>query len=289
MARRLAVVAAHARVHIAPVSVSAPQARRGKSILSWLTGGQASGGAGDHDGAGKPEGQQHAMSHFVTGRTITGPYPQGMATVVFGTGCFWGTEKGFWRMPGVFSTAVGYTGGSTPSPTYEQVCGGRSGHNEVVQVVYDPEKLSFADLLRQFWESHDPTQGMGQGNDRGTQYRSGIYCHTADQAELAHASKAAYESALKGRALGREITTEIVGPPCPEFHFAEENHQQYLAKPSARQYCSAMPTGVSLPGFSTWCPVDLGAHIPFLPEEYWAEHGPKPGCTINGPNTPISW
>ena len=165
-----------------------------------------------------------AKTHFVTGAALKGPYPQGFATAQFGLGCFWGAERKFWEVPGVWTTAVGYAGGSTPNPTYEEVCSGRTGHNEAVFVVYDPARVSYDELLKVFWESHDPTQGMRQGNDVGTQYRSGIYYYSEEQRRAAEASKAAYEKALAGRGLG-PITTEIV--PAPEFYFAEDYHQQY--------------------------------------------------------------
>eukprot|EP00241_Pyramimonas_parkeae_P010678 CAMPEP_0114252226 /NCGR_PEP_ID=MMETSP0058-20121206/15720_1 /TAXON_ID=36894 /ORGANISM="Pyramimonas parkeae, CCMP726" /LENGTH=230 /DNA_ID=CAMNT_0001366139 /DNA_START=267 /DNA_END=959 /DNA_ORIENTATION=- len=222
---------------------------------------------------------QVTNQHFITKNPIQPPFPENMKVAVFGTGCFWGTEKGFWRLPGVFSTAVGYTGGTIENPTYEQVCSGRTMHNEVVQVVYDPSKISYADLLRMYWQSHDPTQGMGQGNDRGTQYRSGIYFFDDEQKALAEASKAAYQKALGSRFPA--ITSEII--PAPTFYYAEDYHQQYLAKPGARQYCSAQPTGVQLGG--DWVPADMAAaHAPKIPDSFWPESGPKPGCTINGPN-----
>ena len=189
-----------------------------------------------------------AERHFVNGRPLKGPYPDGMETVVVGLGCFWGAERAFWSLDGVWVTAVGYAGGSTPNPTYEEVCSGRTGHNEVVLVVYDPAVIAFETLLKTFWESHDPTQGMRQGNDVGTQYRSGIYVRDEAQQAAALASKEAYGRALNARGYG-PITTEIVtaGP----FYFAEDYHQQYLAKnPSG--YCGLGGTGVS-------CPVGLAA------------------------------
>jgi peptide-methionine (S)-S-oxide reductase len=220
--------------------------------------------------------------HFILGNTLRPPFPDNVQVAVFGTGCFWGTEKGFWRLPGVYSTAVGYAGGFTPNPEYEEVCSGRTGHNECVHVAYDPSIVSYADLLRLFWESHDPTQGMGQGNDVGTQYRSGIYFYNEEQKALAEASKAVYEALLGGR----PITTEIV--PVGTFYYAEEYHQQYLAKPGSRPYCSAQPQGISLsPG--DWVPDALKEkHGPKLPEGYWQKHGPKPGCTINFDNKQVS-
>ena len=181
--------------------------------------------------------------HFVLHRPLKGPYPDGLEQAVFGMGCFWGAERPFWGLAGVHITAVGYAAGYTPNPTYEEVCSGRTGHNEVVLVVYDPAVISFERLLQVFWESHDPTQGMRQGNDVGTQYRSGIYPTTEAQNEAAEASKAAYDKALAGRGFG-EITTEIVdGGP---FYFAEDYHQQYLAK-NPNGYCGLGGTGVSCP------------------------------------------
>ena len=227
--------------------------------------------------------------HFVLNTDQKPPFPEGLERVVFGTGCFWGTEKGFWRLPGVHTTSVGYAAGTTPNPTYEEVCSGQTGHNEVVQVVYDPAKVAFADLLRLFYESHNPTQGMGQGNDMGTQYRSGIYYTTEPQRALAEAAKGAYEKALAAKGYG-PITTEILA--APTFYYAEDYHQQYLAKPRNRQYCSAMPSGVSLPAFAGWAPAGQEALAPKLDDAYWDKYGPKPGCTIQGPNEQIrpgSW
>jgi peptide-methionine (S)-S-oxide reductase len=184
-----------------------------------------------------------ANTHFVSGAALKGPYPQGSQTALFGLGCFWGAERKFWQVPGVYVTAVGYAGGLTPNPTYEEVCSGMTGHNEAVLVVYDPGRVSYDQLLKVFWESHDPTQGMRQGNDVGTQYRSGIYYSSEEQKRTAQASKAAYEAALKARGLG-PITTEIL--PAPEFYFAEDYHQQYLAK-NPHGYCGLGGTGVSCP------------------------------------------
>ena len=183
-----------------------------------------------------------AERHFVNGRPLQGPYPEGMEKAVFGLGCFWGAERKFWQLgDGVFVTAVGYAGGATPNPTYEEVCSGRTGHNEVVLVVFDPKRISYEELLRTFWESHDPTQGMRQGNDVGTQYRSGIYVFDEAQRRAAEASKAAYGRALAGRGYGA-VTTEIAdaGP----FYFAEDYHQQYLAK-NPMGYCGLGGTGVA--------------------------------------------
>ncbi len=185
-----------------------------------------------------------AKDHYVNGHALKGPYPQGLETAMFGMGCFWGAERKFWELgAGVYVTAVGYAGGQTPNPTYEEVCSGRTGHNEVVLVVYDPKKISYEQLLKTFWESHDPTQGMRQGNDVGTQYRSGIYAFTPAQRAAAEASKAAYAKALAAQRMG-PITTEIID--APPFYFAEDYHQQYLAK-NPHGYCGLGGTGVSCP------------------------------------------
>jgi len=184
-----------------------------------------------------------AEKHFVNGNPLKGPYPPGTKTALFGLGCFWGAEKAFWKLPGVFVTAVGYAGGHTPNPLYEEVCSGRTAHNEVVLVVYDPKVVSFEMLLKTFFEAHDPTQGMRQGNDVGTQYRSGIYVGDAGEREAAESAKAAYEAALGRRGYG-PITTEIVDRPA--FYFAEDYHQQYLAKNPAG-YCGLGGTGVACP------------------------------------------
>ncbi len=182
-----------------------------------------------------------AEKHFVNGRSLKGPYPQGSEQAIFALGCYWGAEKRFWSLPGVWVTAVGNAGGMTPNPTYEEVCTGGTGHAESVLVVYDPRAISYETLLKTFWESHDPTQGMRQGNDAGTQYRSAIFWTSEKQRDLALASKAAYERALKAKGFA-PITTEIAkaGP----FYFAEEYHQQYLAK-SPHGYCGLGGTGVA--------------------------------------------
>jgi len=182
-------------------------------------------------------------AHEVNGRPLTPPFPEGLETAIFGLGCFWGAERLFWRTPGVYSTAVGYTGGHTPNPTYQEVCTGMTGHNEVVLVVYDPAQVSYEQLLRVFWEGHDPTQGMRQGNDVGTQYRSGIYVASEAQRRAAEASREAYGQALAKRGFGR-ITTEIVD--APEFYYAEDYHQQYLEK-VPNGYCGLGGTGVACP------------------------------------------
>jgi peptide-methionine (S)-S-oxide reductase len=188
-----------------------------------------------------------AQTHFINGHPLKGPYPDGMETAVFAMGCFWGEEKKFWSLPGVYVTAVGYVNGLTPNPTYEEVCTGRTGHTEAVLVVYDPKVVTYAALLKVFWESHDPTQGMRQGNDIGTQYRSGIYPANDAQESAAQASKEVYQQALSAKGFGK-ITTEIV--PAGEFYFAEDYHQQYLAKNPAG-YCGIGGTGVT-------CPIGVG-------------------------------
>jgi peptide-methionine (S)-S-oxide reductase len=184
-----------------------------------------------------------AAAHIVTGAPLKGPYPEGAEQALFGLGCFWGAERKFWQTPGVYVTAAGYAGGPTPNPTYEEVCSGLTGHTEAVLVVYDPKRVSYEQLLKLFWESHDPTQGMRQGNDIGTQYRSGIYYFDDAQRREAEASKAAYEAALKACGFG-PVTTEIL--PAAEFYFAEDYHQQYLAK-NPHGYCGLGGTGVSCP------------------------------------------
>ncbi|MGI9329342.1 MAG: peptide-methionine (S)-S-oxide reductase MsrA [Gammaproteobacteria bacterium] len=193
------------------------------------------------------EGRAQALAvadrHYVNGNPLTGEFPPGMQRAVFGLGCFWGAERCFWQLPGVFSTAIGYAAGQTPNPTYEEVCSGMTGHNEVVQVVFDPARISFKDLLKTFWESHDPTQGMRQGNDRGTQYRSGIYCTTPDQEAIARASLKDYQQALTAAGFPT-VTTEILAEQ--PFYFAEDYHQQYLAK-NPGGYCGLGGTGVACP------------------------------------------
>ena len=193
---------------------------------------------------GRPHAIRTAETHFVNGRPLKGPYPAGFQKAMFGLGCFWGAERKFWELgDGIYVTAAGYAGGSTPNPTYEEVCSGRTGHNEGVLVVYDPARISYDRLLKIFWESHDPTQGMRQGNDIGTQYRSGIYAFTSEQKRMAEAAKAAYQAELKKKGYGT-ISTEILD--APEFYFAEDYHQQYLAK-NPFGYCGLGGTGVSGP------------------------------------------
>jgi len=189
---------------------------------------------------GRSQPIEVAAKHFVNGNTLTPPFPEGLVLAMFGMGCFWGAERKYWEAPGVFSTAVGYAAGMTPHPTYEEVCSGRTGHNEVVRVVFDPTRTSYEELLRVFWENHDPTQGMRQGNDAGTQYRSGIYTTSDAQREAANASRETFQKRLADASYG-DITTEILG--APEFYYAEDYHQQYLAKNPAG-YCGLGGTGV---------------------------------------------
>jgi peptide-methionine (S)-S-oxide reductase len=186
-------------------------------------------------------------AHYVNAHRIQPPFPEGLELAMFGLGCFWGAEKKFWQLTGVYSTAVGYVAGHTPNPTYREVCGGMTGHTEAVLVVFDPQVVSYEDLLKTFWESHDPTQGMRQGNDVGTQYRSGIYFYNDAQRRAAEASRDMFQKELDRAGYGR-ITTEIL--PAPEFYYAEDYHQQYLAK-NPGGYCGLGGTGVS-------CPVGIG-------------------------------
>ena len=217
--------------------------------------------------AGRSEAIDLPNRHFVNGNPIMPPFPDGTETAYFGMGCFWGAERVFWRIPGVYSTAVGYAGGSTPNPTYQEVCTGRTGHTEAVMVAFDPSRVSYESLLKAFWEEHDPTQGMRQGNDRGTQYRSAIYWTTTDQQAAAEASRSMFHDRLSAAGLGA-LTPEVAGAGA--YYYAEEYHQQYLAKnlagagvdiqefyfgevPAPRKatpvegYCSMEPTGVSCP------------------------------------------
>ncbi len=196
---------------------------------------------------GREEKMPVPETHHVNGAPLEPPFPAGYETALFGMGCFWGVERKFWQLPGVYTTAVGYAAGSTPNPTYREVCSGATGHSEVVLVVFDPKKISYADLLRVFWEGHDPTQGMRQGNDAGTQYRSGIYYRDEAQRQAAESSRDAFQPALTKAGYGK-VTTEIL--PAPEFYYAEDYHQQYLAK-NPNGYCGVGGTGVS-------CPVGVG-------------------------------
>ena len=202
---------------------------------------------------GRAERMPVPARHFVNGHPLSPPFPAGHALALFGLGCFWGAERKFWKTPGVYSTQVGYAAGLTQNPTYNEVCSGRTGHNEVVRVVFDPAQVSYEALLKIFFESHDPTQGMRQGNDAGTQYRSGVYTYDAAQQQAAEAARAAYQQALSAAGHGA-ITTEIL--PAPEFYYAEEYHQQYLAK-NHDGYCGLGGTGVS-------CPTGLSQAAPRL-------------------------
>ena len=193
---------------------------------------------------GRSEKMPVAAAHYVTGNAMQPPFPSDMHRAMFGMGCFWGVERKFWALEGVYSTAVGYAAGLTPNPSYDEVCTGRTGHNEVVLIVFDPEIVSYQQLLRVFWESHNPTQGMRQGNDRGTQYRSGIYTYDEQQQEQAVASQSVVAQALTQMGLG-EITTEIMS--APKFYYAEDYHQQYLAK-NPNGYCGLVGTGITYAG-----------------------------------------
>jgi peptide-methionine (S)-S-oxide reductase len=192
---------------------------------------------------GRVERMRVPAAHFVNGHRLEPPFPDGLERALFGMGCFWGAERKFWQIPGVHSTAVGYAAGLTPNPTYREVCSGMTGHSEVVLVVFDPKRVSYEDLLKTFWENHDPTQGMRQGNDVGTQYRSGIYYFDAVQRAAAERSRDMFQDELAKEGYGR-ITTEIL--PAPEFYYAEDYHQQYLAK-NPGGYCGLGGTGVSCP------------------------------------------
>jgi len=192
---------------------------------------------------GRPDPLVVGNRHYVSGHVLLPPFPDGMELALFGLGCFWGAERTFWQLDGVYSTSVGYAGGYTPNPTYEEVCSGRTGHNEVVRVVFDPSRAPYEALLRAFWEAHDPTQGMRQGNDVGTQYRSGIYCYHPAQRAQAAASRDGYQEVLRTSGYDR-ITTEIVD--APDFYYAEDYHQQYLAK-NPGGYCGLGGTGVACP------------------------------------------
>lgn len=192
---------------------------------------------------GRSQAMPVPAKHYVNGNPLKGDFPAGLEQIIFGLGCFWGAERKFWQQPGVFTTAVGYAAGFTPNPTYQEVCSGMTGHNEVVLVVYNPQEISVSQLLKVFWESHDPTQGMRQGNDAGTQYRSGIYVYSPEQKQLAETSRDLYQEALTKAGYGK-ITTEILD--APEFYYAEDYHQQYLAK-NPNGYCGLGGTKVACP------------------------------------------
>lgn len=193
---------------------------------------------------GRTDAIPTAEKHFVNGSSILKPFPKGMETLLVGMGCFWGVERIFWQLEGVYTTAVGYAAGHTPNPTYQEVCTGLTAHNEVVLIVFDPKVISLEKILKAFWEGHDPTQGMRQGNDNGTQYRSGIYTFSSEQKTLAEKSRDDYQSALQAAGVRAKITTEILA--APKFYYAEEYHQQYLAK-NPQGYCAIGGTGVSCP------------------------------------------
>ena len=235
-------------------------------LPNWLTGSQ--------------QGQQNNNAearHVVLGTPLQAPLMDDQEEIIFGCGCFWGAEKGFWRLPGVVSTAVGYAGGQSETPSYEQVCSGRTGHTEVVRVVWSAPAIDVSDLLKLFWECHDPTQGNRQGNDQGSQYRSAIYTTNARQMELALASRDSYQRQLSEAGKGT-ITTEIGADRT--FYFAEAYHQQYLARPGSRPYCSAMPTGLALGEFP-------GAQYR-LPHQVWSHYDWSIShCILRGDNRPI--
>lgn len=239
------------------------------------------------------------LRHYVLGNKLE-EVPAGFQEAVFANGCFWGSEKGIWRLPkGIHSTAVGYCAGFTKNPTYEEACSGLTGHTEGVRVVYDPSQVSFVDILRWFWEAHDPCSGMGQGNDRGSQYRSGFYYFNEEQEQLIKASKEAYEARLEEKTGSkRSITTEIASASDYDkygglWYFGEAYHQQYLSKPGSRPYCSAQPQGVSVPEYDEWCPFPEGSELrekyrPTLPPSFWNKNAPSRGCSVvNAPNEPI--
>ena len=209
----------------------------------WMSRRKLAMPAPDQALAGRAAKMPVAEAHFVNGHRLTPPFPAGLETAIFGLGCFWGAERCFWQLPGVYSTAVGYAGGQTPNPTYEEVCSGGTGHTEAVLVVFDPKLVSYEALLKTFWESHDPTQGMRQGNDVGTQYRSAIYATTPEQKRRAEAARDIYQKALASSGRGA-ITAEI--REAPEFYYAEDYHQQYLAK-NPGGYCGLGGTGVTCP------------------------------------------
>ena len=209
----------------------------------WFAGRKTEMISRDDALAGRAESMPVPTAHDVNGHTLTPPFPDGLQTAVFAMGCFWGAERMFWQTPGVYSTAVGYAGGYTPNPTYEEVCSGRTGHTEAVLVVFDPKAISYEQLLKVFWEGHDPTQGMRQGNDVGTQYRSAIYVTSADQRAEAEASRDAFQKSLDAARYGT-ITTEIAD--LDAFYYAEDYHQQYLSK-VPNGYCGLGGTGVSCP------------------------------------------
>eukprot|EP01063_Lacrimia_lanifica_P009567 TRINITY_DN16528_c0_g2_i1.p1 TRINITY_DN16528_c0_g2~~TRINITY_DN16528_c0_g2_i1.p1 ORF type:complete len:266 (+),score=97.18 TRINITY_DN16528_c0_g2_i1:116-799(+) len=217
--------------------------------------------------------------HYVL-KTPYKEVPAGSHVAYFATGCFWGAEETFWKTKGVVTTAVGYQGGDAKLANYDAVCSGRSGHTEGVKVVYDPKVVSYTDLLKVFWQMHDPTQGDGQGNDRGPQYRSAVFTTTPEQRVMVDLSKAQYEAALKEGGHRRSvITTQVDSADDHPFHFAEEYHQQYLPKPGSRQYCSAQPTGIPLPAADSWLPSELKEHAPVLGDDVPGSRCAKGQCS----------
>ncbi len=217
--------------------------------MGWLFGKSPTMVSASSALPGRTQAMRVPETHYVNGNRIVAPWPEGIALAQFAMGCFWGAEREFWEHDGVYSTAVGYAGGYTPNPTYQETCTGQTGHTEVVLVAYDPKRVSYEQLLKVFWEAHDPTQGMRQGNDVGSQYRSAIYCYSPEQRAAVEASKAMFQSALTAKGYG-EITTDIrggkAGEATPEFFYAEEYHQQYLAK-NPGGYCGLAGTGASCP------------------------------------------
>lgn len=223
--------------------------------------------------------------HRVLGTKITGPFPENLAYVILATGCFWGSEKSFWRLPGVYTTAVGYSGGKAKKATYNEVCSGTTGHTESVLVVWDPAKLSIVDIVRMFLQCHNPTQVNGQGNDTGTQYRSAFYFNTDDQKRIGLAAIKSYEKSLGNR----KIATEVKQVGMESFIYAEDYHQQYLASPGARKYCSAQPQEVNMEDAKNWVPEDLyTTYAPKLDDKFWAKHAPTFHCVLREPDEQIT-
>lgn len=243
------------------------------NLFSDLLGTAGSGGSQTGSQAA-----ESALRHAVLHTPIGAPAGEGEGEALFGCGCFWGAEKGFWRLPGVVTTAVGYAGGQVVNPSYEQVCGGRTGHAEVVRVVWSKDRIDFSDLLKLFWECHDPTQGDRQGNDRGSQYRSCIFVNGPDRLALAQASREQYQCQIGAAGFG-PITTEIAEGVA--FHWAEPYHQQYLAKPGSRPYCSAQPSGMRLEPFP-------GSAFRLDPRVWQAFDWSIPHCVLRGENEPIA-
>ena len=225
--------------------------------------------------------------HLILKTPLRGPYPKGYSSCIFSLGCFWGAELSFWRLPGVFTTAVGYIGGKLKNPSYEDICSNKTGHAEAVMVVYNPQKISFVDLTRHFLQSHDPTQLNRQGNDIGDQYRSAAFYSSQDEKEIIQAALKQYESQL-----GEKIMTEIL--PHDDFHpFYFDNsgiHQQYLAKPTSRKYCSTTPKGIQLADWKKWVPVNLQSkYAPKLSDDFWEKHGTASKCSLVSSVSPIKW